>query len=132
MEPVYFLPHDDSVVHACRVLTNACFEVNENAGWHHDIETGDRKIAGYGDYIALIHSELSESFEAYRKRLNDDHLPDYPGQWVEIADALIRVFDMLGVFGVDVGEIVKRKLAYNQSRADHKPENRRKDGGKKI
>ena len=66
--------------------------------------------------IALVTSELSEALEADRKDLMDDHLPQYYGFDVELADALIRILDMCGANNVDIGKVVRDKLAYNKSR----------------
>lgn len=85
-----------------------------------------------GEIIALIHSELSEGLEGLRKGLNDDHLPHRPMTEVELADALIRIFDYAGKKGYDLGGALVEKLEYNQHREDHKRENRAKDGGKKF
>ena len=51
---------------------------------------------------------------------------------MELADAVIRIMDLAGAVGLDLGGAVAEKLDYNQKRADHKPENRAKDGGKKV
>ncbi|WP_347837751.1 hypothetical protein [uncultured Planktomarina sp.] len=102
------------------------------AGWWNDPETGEHKDRNNGEMIALMHSELSEALEADRKDLMDDHLPDRPGVEVELADTLIRIFDFAGARGLDLGGAYVAKRAYNEKRADHKPENRAKDGGKKY
>jgi hypothetical protein len=49
---------------------------------------------------------------------------------VELADAVIRIFDLAGAYNMDLAGAIAEKLAYNQQRADHKPENRAKAGGK--
>lgn len=85
-----------------------------------------------GEALALIHSEISEALEADRKGLNDDHLPCRDGFEVELADALIRIFDLAGGRGLDLATAVIEKLAYNQQRVDHKREERSKEGGKKY
>lgn len=66
--------------------------------------------------LALITSEISEALEADRKDLMDDHLPQYYGFDVELADALIRILDLCGANNVDIGKVVRDKLAYNKSR----------------
>ena len=82
--------------------------------------------------IALIVSECSEALEGHRKGLKDDKLPHREMVAVELADVLIRVFDLAGFLGIPLGTILEEKAAYNQSRLDHKPENRVKVGGKKY
>ena len=51
---------------------------------------------------------------------------------VELADAIIRILDYAGAFGYDIEGAIKEKLEYNKHRADHKRENRVKEGGKKF
>lgn len=80
--------------------------------------------------LALVHSEISEAMEGHRKGLIDDKLPHRPMIEVELADALHRIFDLAGFLGLDVGGAYVEKAEYNNMRADHKPENRAKAGGK--
>lgn len=82
--------------------------------------------------LALVHSEVSEALEGFRKSLNDDHLPDRPMIEVELADAIIRILDIAGALDLDVGGALIEKFNYNQTRADHKPENRNAPGGKSV
>jgi NTP pyrophosphatase (non-canonical NTP hydrolase) len=90
------------------------------------------KPRNVGEALALVHSEVSEAMEAARKNLNDDHLTDRKGLEVELGDAVIRIFDLAGGLGLDLGGAIVEKMAYNTKRADHKPENREKDGGKQF
>lgn len=62
----------------------------------------------------------------------DDKLPQYPGYQVEFADCVIRIMDYCGSYNVPIGEIIRDKLKFNLSRADHKPENRSEPGGKQF
>lgn len=78
----------------------------------------------------LIVSEVSEAMEGHRKNLMDDKLPHRPMIEVELADALIRIADLAGALGLDLGGAVEEKLAFNASRPDHKLENRMAAGGK--
>jgi NTP pyrophosphatase (non-canonical NTP hydrolase) len=107
---------------------------NVEAGWWTDIQTGESLVGkrNVPEMLALIHSEVSEALEGYRKNKKDDHLPHRSNFEVELADAVIRIFDLAGGLGLDLGGAFVEKLAFNRSRADHKIENRLKEGGKKI
>ena len=80
----------------------------------------------------LCVSELSEAMEGHRKNLMDDHLPTRKMFEVELADCIIRIFDIAGAVGLDLGGAFVEKMTYNANRADHKPENRLKENGKKY
>jgi NTP pyrophosphatase (non-canonical NTP hydrolase) len=84
----------------------------------------------FSNKLCLIHSEISEAMEGDRKNKMDDHLPHRPMREVELADALIRICDLAGAYGLDLGGAVAEKMAYNANRLDHKPENRAAAGGK--
>lgn len=103
-----------------------------NKKWWIDLETGESLQRNVGEMIALVHSEMSEALEAHRKGLMDDKLTHRPGIEVELADAVIRIFDMAGGLGLDLGGALEEKLEYNQKREDHKRENRMQSGGKKY
>ena len=66
----------------------------------------------------------------HRKNLMDDKLPHRKMLEVEIADAIIRLFDLGGALNLDIGGAIGEKLAYNAHRPDHKPEARAAAGGK--
>jgi NTP pyrophosphatase (non-canonical NTP hydrolase) len=103
-----------------------------NQKWWYDLHTGERLVRNRGEMIALIHSELSEALEGERKDLMDDHLPHRKSAEVELADALIRIFDYAAGFGYDLEGAYREKMAYNAQRVDHTPEARRAAGGKKF
>lgn len=125
-------PNNMSIVSSARILTQACHGRAHNNGWWHDPKTGDVVKRPVPELLCLIHSELSEALEGFRKNLMDDHLPDRKMLEVELADAVIRIFDMAGGYDLDVAGAIMDKLEYNDKRADHKPENRAKEDGKKI
>lgn len=106
-------------------LVNKIYQQNVFAGWH----SKPREI---GTCLMLIVSEIAEAMEGDRKSLMDDHLPHRSMLEVELADAVIRIMDLSGREGLDLGGAIVEKLEYNKTRADHKLENREKEGGKKY
>jgi NTP pyrophosphatase (non-canonical NTP hydrolase) len=80
-------------------------EIHENAiihGWW----SGKRDIP---ELMALLHSEVSEAFEAYR-----DH--DMELFREELADVAIRLMDTAQAFGIDLEKEIMRKAAINRTR----------------
>ncbi len=99
--------------------------------WWHDDE-GNKLERNKAELLCLIHSEISEAMEGERKDAMDDHLPHRKMAEVELADALIRIFDYAGAHGYDLDGAYQEKIEYNKQRADHKRENRSRAGGKKF
>jgi hypothetical protein len=128
--------------HHVEKLVEICHGQARRQGWWTDIVTGADLTCNWaieahsqpprnvGELLCLVHSEISEAMEGARKRLADDHLPHRPMLEVELADAVIRIFDMAGGLGLDLPGAIAEKLAYNAKREDHKPDSRRAGGGK--
>ena len=122
-----------------QVLQKYCHGASKNAGWW-DEQMGMEPPrlapcavnAAVPTKLCLIHSEISEAMEAHRKDLMDDKLPHRKGIEVELADAVIRIADLAGALDLDLGGAIAEKMEYNAQRADHKPENRAKPGGKRY
>ena len=104
-------------------LTEACHGIARECGWWD--ATTERDVPRL---LMLIVSEVAEAMEGDRRNLMDDHLPERKALEVELADAVIRIFDMAGGFNLDVAGAIVDKLVYNTTRNDHKPEVRAAGG----
>jgi len=96
-------------------LVDAAYQNALSKGWHE----GTRTV---GEEIALVHSELSEALEEARTgnplrdvyRKGDSPKPE--GFSIELADAMIRIFDMAGKYKLDLEQAIEDKMAYNRTR----------------
>lgn len=62
------------------------------------------------ELICLMHCELSEAAEAYRKKDPEEHIIE------ELSDVVIRIFDLCGSRGWDLEKSVTDKMAFNKTR----------------
>jgi NTP pyrophosphatase (non-canonical NTP hydrolase) len=115
---------------ALNELSSICRQ--EADRWYYDPKTGERIYLNDGEHFALMHSELSESFEGVRKDTMDSHLPHRKAVEVEMADAMIRMFDYAGEKELDLGGALVEKLEYNRKRQDHTNAARLGPNGKKF
>ena len=123
-------------------ITDLINDAHQNAkakGWH------DEKRS-FGELIALCHSELSEALEEYRNgreptdcyyvcnkcsigpcALNSEYGADEydcestpsekpEGIAIELADVVIRIADMCGLYDIDLEAAIREKMAYNSTR----------------
>jgi NTP pyrophosphatase (non-canonical NTP hydrolase) len=102
----------------------------ENEKWWRDPRTGERVQRNKGELLMLMVSEISEAMEGERKNLMDDKLPHRRMAEVELADALLRIFDYAGAYGYDLDGAVADKRAFNATREDHTLEARLRANGK--
>ena len=94
-------------------------EIHQNAvdhGWYDGVTVENMGPDFIPSKLALIHSELSEGLEGYRKHgireggIGEGSLPE------ELADAVIRIFDLAGFLGIDLEKYVSEKHEHNKSR----------------
>lgn len=107
-----------------------CHEASVKGGWYQDPASGRTILRNVGEMLCLIHSEISEGMEGYRKTKMDDKLPHRLMIEVELADAVIRIGDLCGFLELDLAGAVFEKMEFNRTREDHELETRRAEGGK--
>lgn len=73
---------------------------NVAAGWWTDLQTGESLVGkrNVGELLCLVHSEISEGFDGMLGNQMDDKLPHRLMLEVELADAAIRLFDIIGAY----------------------------------
>lgn len=115
-------PKTIAIIVIFRELCTKCNKIAKEHGWWDEYNS-------FGDIIALIHSELSEALEEYRKvgaRSDIRYENGKPvGVAIELADVVIRIFDYCGQYGIDLGAAIIEKMAYNETREY-------RHGGKKL
>ncbi len=100
--------------------------------WYRDPATGEKINRNVGECLMLMVSEIAEAMEGHRKGLRDDKLPHRSMFEVELADLLIRTFDLAGEHRLDLDGAVREKMRFNAKRADHTNESRLALGGKRY
>lgn len=98
--------------------------ITREKGWYDTERT-------FGEDIALLHTEVSEMFEAYRDHGLEDFtarpymvtegavigsIPKPEGVGSEAADVLIRLLDTCERHNIDLRAELERKIAYNATR----------------
>jgi len=125
----YFVSDDEKPFRqdwGIRDLSLVCHQKAKSAGWWDNpltVETVPR-------CLMLVVSEIAEAMEGDRKDLMDDKLPERKMIEVELADAVIRIFDLAERLGLDVPGAMLEKLKYNETRKDHSLEHRAANNGK--
>lgn len=100
------------------VAKHVC-EVSRSHGFWRTPASEEDNQAQLAQKVALIHSEVSEFLELLRHNavyIPDKHCLDQSAGAVELADVVIRVFDLAHSLGLDIGGAIEAKVKYNESR----------------
>ena len=105
-----------------RELQAEAYQTAVNKGWH-DVPRSA------GEAMLLMHSEISEACEEYRRGrpvnevytlLGSEQVPGGPqkpeGVPTELADCVIRIMDFCGEHGIDLQAVIEQKMEFNRSR----------------
>lgn len=130
-----WLPRNTVEGQILTAMSQGIHQDNCEAGWWTDLKTGESLTNDPQTpfvKLVMVHSEVSEAVEGLRKGLMDDKLPHRPMCEVELADTIIRILDLAGALGYDIGGALCEKLEFNSRRDDHKIESRLAEGGKTV
>lgn len=124
---------DEQIAHeGLKAVMKLSHETARSRGWYTDLATGEAKERNIGEVIALMHSELSEALEGWRKGKMDEHLPKRKSIEVEFVDCIIRIADTARALGLDLAGAFVEKNRFNLVREDHSLAARQEPGGKRI
>lgn len=123
-------------------IAMCCYNISKDHGWWNGCPKNGEK--GFYEFVAsklmLIVSEVVEALEevrtqkdlskTYYSKVKDTgakiYCSDKPeGVPSELADVVIRVFDLCGYLNIDIEKAIKEKMNYNSIRSY-------KHGGKKL
>ncbi len=94
-------------------LVDMAHENAVNKGWWDDERT-------FLELASLIHSEISEAVEDFRngKDITEIYFEGKKpcGIPIELADTIIRIFDLCGRYGIDLETAIMQKMDYNLTR----------------
>lgn len=115
-------------------LCTLTFNDMTNRGFHDPLQKSRNEEAILALAILdLVHSEVSEASEEVRTgrpltmiryESKDGHVSHVKGGEfqkpvgfpVELADTVIRIFDLCGFYGIDLGRAIREKTEYNRTR----------------
>lgn len=121
----------EDIVYVLEMLTEECHQNSARKGfWTDDytilkhLEESDdaaplkkHRVNVMATRLMLIVSELAEGLEAIRHgNPSSEHIPDFDGLSEELADVIIRVCDLAGYLGLNIGNAVVAKMDYNAGR----------------
>lgn len=107
---------NDEITNALRELQSIITEWSVRKGW---MKLGEPRNPL--ELLMLVNTELSEAAEAFRAgnppcpRPGMEH---FSHAEEELADAVIRIVQMAGEYGFDIGGAIMAKMEFNESRPE--------------
>ncbi|WGG48951.1 hypothetical protein [Rugamonas sp. DEMB1] len=117
---------------AGQILTQQCHAAAVDIGWWTDPKSGKGIEKNRAELVMLATTQLAKAVEGHRTSAMDTHLPHRQVFETKLAGAVMRIFDIAGEEGFDLGTTIAELIAYNQTRPDHQPAARLAAGGKKY
>ncbi|MFN7817817.1 MAG: hypothetical protein ACK5OQ_16430 [Burkholderiales bacterium] len=102
------LIYPSDVAKAASTIEQVCHGASRAAGRWNDLRTGEELIDSphiVGEKLMLIVSDAAGMGRRMKGR-SDDNLPHRLMTEVELADTVIRIADLTGALGVDIGQIM--------------------------
>ena len=104
----------DQIIASLKILTDALhIDAAKKGFWDDD----QHRYEDTATRLALIHSEISEALEGLRLgNPPDDKIPEFSAMEAELADAVIRIFDLCGGREYRLAEAIWAKMEFNRLR----------------